>query len=184
MSAAGEKAHSGGTGWEALIPLDWNRLRHLTNEPVPQHIKRWWFSLGGTPAYLFFIQITTGILLTFYYQPTADRAYESMELITHGVPFGWFVRSIHKWSAHLMIATVILHLLRVFFTRSYRHPRQLNWVFGVVLLMITLSFGFTGYSLVYEQLSFWGVTVAANLTDAVPLIGPAMATFIRGRPDV
>ncbi|MHC4471942.1 MAG: cytochrome b, partial [Planctomycetota bacterium] len=170
--------------WEALIPLDWNRLRQLTNEPVPSHLKRWWFSLGGTPAYLFLIQITTGILLTFYYQPTVDGAYESVGRITFEVPFGWFIRSVHKWSANLMIVTVILHLLRVFFTRAYQHPRTLNWVFGVVLLMITLSFGFSGYSLVYEQLSFWGATVAANLTDSVPLIGPPMATLIRGGPEV
>ena len=176
--------HSGGTGWEALIPLDWDRLRHLTNEPVPQHLKRWWFSLGGTPAYLFLIQITTGILLTFYYQPGSEAAYESVRRITYEVPFGWFLRSVHMWSSNLMIVTVILHLLRVFFTRSYRHPRTLNWVFGVGLLLLTLSMGFTGYSLVYEQLSFWGATVATNLTESVPLVGPALAAFIRGGPDV
>ncbi len=176
--------HSGATGWEALIPLDWSRLRHLTNEPVPQHLKRWWFSLGGTPAYLFLIQITTGILLTFYYHPGAEEAYESVRRITYVVPYGWFLRSVHMWSSNLMIVTLILHLLRVFFTRSYRSPRTLNWVFGVVLLLLTLSMGFTGYSLVYEQLSFWGATVATNLTESVPLIGPAMAAFIRGGPDV
>ena len=176
--------HSGATGWEALIPLDWDRLRHLTNEPVPRHLKRWWFSLGGTPAYLFLIQITTGILLTFYYHPGADEAYESVRRLTYEVPFGWFIRGIHKWSASLMIVTVILHLLRVFFTRAYRHPRTLNWVFGVALLILTLSLGFTGYSLLYEQLSFWGATVATNLTESVPLIGPALAAFLRGGPDV
>jgi quinol-cytochrome oxidoreductase complex cytochrome b subunit len=176
--------HSGATGWEALIPLDWNRLSELTNEPVPNHIKRWWFSLGGTPAYLFLIQITTGILLTFYYQPTVDAAYESVSRITFQVPYGWFIRSVHKWSANLMIITVLLHMLRVFFTRSYRHPRTLNWVFGAALLTLTMSFGFTGYSLVYEQLSFWGATVAANLTDSVPVVGPALATLIRGGPEV
>ena len=176
--------HSGATGWEALIPLDWNRLRQLTNEPVPNHIKRWWFSLGGTPAYLFLIQVTTGILLTFYYQPTVDAAYESVERITNTVPFGWFIRSIHKWSANLMIITVILHLLRVVFTRAYRHPRTLNWVFGVMLLGMTLTFGFTGYSLVNEQLSYWGATVAANLTDSLPLVGPPMATLLRGGPEI
>ena len=176
--------HSGATGWEALIPLDWNRLRELTNEPVPNHLKRWWFSLGGTPAYLFLIQITTGILLLFYYQPNAAVAYESVARITHEINYGWFVRSIHKWSANLMIVTVILHLLRVFFTRAYRHPRELNWVFGVVLLLMTLAFGFTGYSLVYEQLSFWGATVAANLTDSVPIVGAPLATLIRGGPEI
>jgi len=184
IDKAGKPGHSGATGWEALLPLDWNRLRELTNEPVPYHLKRWWFSLGGTPAYLFFIQLTTGLLLTFYYQPGAEGAFESMERITYTVPFGWFIRGIHKWSANLMIITVILHMLRVFFTRAYRHPRAFNWVFGVALLGLTLTFGFTGYSLVYEQLSFWGATVASNLTESVPIIGPPMATFIRGGAEV
>jgi quinol-cytochrome oxidoreductase complex cytochrome b subunit len=177
-------SHSGATGWEALMPLDWDRLRQFSNEPVPMHLKRWWFSLGGTPAYLFLIQITTGLLLTFYYQPGGEGAYESVERITNSIPFGWFIRSIHKWSAYLMIVALILHVLRVFFTRAYRHPRQLNWVFGVLLLGMTLSLGFTGYSLVYEQLSYWGATVAANLTESVPLIGPPMATLLRGGPEV
>jgi len=177
-------AHTGATGWEALIPLDFNRLRQFTNEPVPHHLKRWWFSLGGTPAFLFFIQITTGILLTFYYQPTADAAYESVRRITEDINYGWFLRGIHKWSANLMIVTVILHLLRVFFTRAYEHPRTLNWVFGVAILLVTFSFGFTGYSLIYEQLSFWGATVAANLTASVPLLGEPMAVFLRGGPEV
>ncbi len=184
--ASNEKtgSHSGATGWEALMPLDWDRLRQFSNEPVPQHLKRWWFSLGGTPAYLFLIQLTTGLLLTFYYQPGAEGAYESVQKITHTVPFGWFLRSVHKWSAYLMIAALILHVLRVFFTRAYRHPRQLNWVFGVLLLMMTLALGFTGYSLVYEQLSYWGATVAANLTESVPLLGPPMATLLRGGPEI
>ncbi|MCU0724281.1 MAG: cytochrome b N-terminal domain-containing protein [Planctomycetes bacterium] len=176
--------HSGATGWEALIPLDWDRLRRLTNEPVPRHIKRWWFSLGGTPAYLFFIQITTGILLTFYYQPGFATAYDSVARISNEVPFGWFVRSIHKWSANLMIVTVLLHLLRTFFTRAYRHPRQLNWIFGVTLLLLTLALGFTGYSLINEQLSYWGATVAANLTESVPLLGKPMALLLRGGPEI
>jgi quinol-cytochrome oxidoreductase complex cytochrome b subunit len=179
-----ESGHSGATGWEALIPLDWDRLRRLTNEPVPRHIKRWWFSLGGTPAYLFLIQITTGILLTFYYQPGFATAYDSVSRITNELPFGWFVRSVHKWSANLMIVTVILHLLRTFFTRAYRHPRQLNWVFGVALLLLTLAIGFTGYSLINEQLSYWGATVAANLTESVPLVGKPMALFLRGGPEI
>ena len=179
-----KRTHSGATGWEAVIPLDWNRLVALTNEPVPSHLKRWWFCLGGTPAYLLLIQITTGILLTFYYQPSPEQAYESVQRITYGIPFGWYLRGIHKWSANLMIVTLMLHMLRVFFTRAYRHPRRINWVFGVALLGLTLTLGFTGYSLIYEQLSFWGATVAANLTEAVPLVGHAMATFLRGGPEV
>ena len=153
------------------IPLNAVDLKELTNEPVPNHLKRWWFALGGTPAYLFVVQIVTGILLAFYYQPSTATAYESVAYITNESAFGWYLRSIHKWAATLMIASVILHQMRVYFTGAYRRPRELNWVIGMALLCCTLLTGFTGYSLVFEQLSYWGATVAANISDAVPVLG-------------
>jgi cytochrome b6 len=160
-----------GNWFTERIPISGADLRDLTNEPVPNHLKRWWFCLGGTPAYLFVVQIVTGILLAFYYQPAPETAYESVRYITQNATFGWYIRSLHKWAATLMIAAVILHQLRVFFTAAYRRPRELNWVIGMCLLMCSLLMGFTGYSLVFEQLSFWGATVAANISDAVPVIG-------------
>lgn len=165
--------------WQ-MLPVDWGRVQEVTNEPVPGHIKRWWFALGGTPAYLFFIQLTTGILLSFYYVPSPDHAYESVAAISSQVSFGWFIRSIHKWAGNLMIITVILHMCRVYFSCAFRHPRQANWLVGCCLLMTTLVMGFTGYSLVYEQLSYWGITVATELTATAPLVGEALATFIKG----
>jgi len=153
------------------IPISGVQLRELTNEPVPNHLKRWWFALGGTPAYLFVVQIVTGIMLAFYYQAAPEAAYESVRYITHEAAFGWYLRSLHKWAATLMIASVILHQMRVYFTSAYRRPRELNWVIGMALLMCTLLTGFTGYSLVFEQLSYWGATVAANISDAVPVVG-------------
>jgi len=174
---------AGGRLWQ-LLPVDWGRVQEVTNEPVPGHIKRWWFALGGTPAYLFLIQITTGILLSFYYVPSPDHAYESVRAISTSIPFGWFIRSIHKWAANLMIITVLLHMCRVFFSCAFRHPRQINWVIGCGLLLCTLSLGFTGYSLVYEQLSYWGITVASELVSSVPLIGHALAAFMRGGEDI
>ena len=153
------------------IPVSGEQLRELTNEPVPNHLKRWWFCLGGTPGYLFVVQIITGILLAFYYQPAPATAYESVRYITEDATFGWYLRSMHKWAATFMIAAVILHQLRVYFTHAYRRPRELNWMIGMGLLMATLLTGFTGYSLVFEQLSYWGATVAANISDAVPVVG-------------
>ena len=153
------------------LPVSGRAIRELTNEPVPYHLKRWWFALGGTPAYLFIVQIFTGILLAFYYEASPARAYQSVEFITRDVAFGWYIRSVHKWAATLMIVAVILHQIRVFFTGAYRRPREINWIVGMCLLLCTLMTGFTGYSLVYEQLSFWGATVGANITDTVPLIG-------------
>jgi ubiquinol-cytochrome c reductase cytochrome b subunit/cytochrome b6 len=162
------------------VPLDLEALRYYSNEPVPNHLKHWWWCLGGTPAILFVVQAVTGILLSFYYVPDPGQAYESILRIKDVVPFGWFLRSIHRWSSNLMIAAVILHMMRVFFTGAYRKPRELNWMIGVGLLGVTLFFGFTGYSLVYEQLSFWGATVAGNLTEAVPVMGPYLARLLRG----
>jgi quinol-cytochrome oxidoreductase complex cytochrome b subunit len=153
------------------IPIRGDVLRELTNEPVPYHLKRWWFCLGGTPAYLFLVQIVTGILLAFYYQPSPLRAYESVRYISEEAAYGWYFRSLHKWAATMMIASIILHQMRVYFTGAYRRPREVNWVIGMCLLMCTLLTGFTGYSLVYEQLSYWGATVAANISQAIPVVG-------------
>ena len=129
-------------------------------------------------------QIITGLLLCVYYQPTPSSAYDSVSHLMVDVPYGWWIRSLHKWGANLMVVAVSLHLLRVFFTGSYRRPREMNWLIGCSLFVITLVLGFTGYSLVYEQLSYWGATVGANITEAVPFIGPGMARAIRGGDDV
>lgn len=162
------------------IPIDGNQLRELTNEPVPNHLKRWWFCLGGTPAYLFIVQIVTGILLAFYYEPSAKTAWQSVDYITNKATYGWYFRSVHKWGATLMIATIILHQMRVFFTGAYRRPRELNWMIGMCLLGATLVTGFTGYSLVFEQLSYWGATVGANIGATVPIVGDFLKQMMLG----
>ena len=160
------------------VPLSGDQLRALTNEPVPNHMKHWWFCLGGTPAYLFVVQIVTGILLAIYYQPSSSTAYESIQHITDDVAFGWYFRSLHKWAATLMVAAVILHQMRVYFTAAYRKPREINWMIGMCLLLCTLGLGFTGYSLVFEQLSYWGATVGANILSTVPLLGEPLKKML------
>ncbi|MCY4635173.1 MAG: cytochrome bc complex cytochrome b subunit, partial [Acidobacteria bacterium] len=160
------------------LPVSAGTLRELTNEPVPWHLKRWWFALGGTPAYLFVVQIATGVLLAFYYEASAGRAYESVRFITEEAAYGWYLRSVHKWAATLMIAAVVLHQMRVFFTGAYRKPRELNWIVGMFMLLCTLLLGFTGYSLVFEQLSYWGATVGANITDTVPVVGGLLKNLL------
>ena len=166
--------------FQERIPISGDQLRELTNEPVPHHLKRWWFCLGGTPAYLFVVQIVTGILLAFYYQPSPSTAYESVQFITEEAYYGWFLRGLHKWGATFMVAAVILHQMRVYFTGAFRKPRDLNWIVGMCLLLCTLMIGFTGYSLVFEQLSYWGATVAGNLTEQVPLVGPVFKRLLLG----
>jgi quinol-cytochrome oxidoreductase complex cytochrome b subunit len=162
------------------LPVGGDQLRELTNEPVPNHLRRWWFCLGGTPAYLFLVQIVTGILLAFYYQPSPSTAWESVRYITDEAAYGWFIRGVHKWAATLMVVAVILHQMRVYFTGAYRKPRELNWMVGMFLLLCTLTTGFTGYSLVYEQLSFWGATVGANILDSVPVAGSFLKNMLLG----
>ena len=162
------------------LPVSADQLRELTNEPVPRHLKRWWFALGGTPAYLFVVQIVTGITLAVYYQPTAESAYKSVQTITETLPYGWYLRGVHRWAATLMVAAVVLHQMRVYFTGAYRKPREINWMVGMCLLIVTLLLGFTGYSLVYEQLSYWGATVAANISGTVPVIGGMARNFLLG----
>ncbi len=162
------------------LPIQADDLRELTNEPVPNHLKRWWFALGGTPAYLFVVQIVTGILLAIYYQPAPATAYESVRYITEEAAFGWYLRGLHKWAATFMIAAVILHQMRVYFTGAYRKPREINWMVGMCLLISTLMLGFTGYSLVYEQLSYWGATVGANISASVPVFGELMRNLLLG----
>jgi len=164
--------------WYKRVPISGDQLKELTNEPVPHHLKKWWYCLGGTPAYLFVVQIVTGILLAFYYESSPKAAYESIRFITEEVNYGWYLRSLHKWAATLMIAAVILHQMRVFFTGAYRCPRELNWVIGMCLLMVTLGLGFTGYSLVFEQLSYWGATVGSNILDVVPLVGAELKKLL------
>ncbi len=172
---------NGLTSWfQDRLPLADIDLKELTNEPVPNHLKSWWFALGGTPAYLFVVQVITGILLAVYYQPAAETAYESVRYITEEAAYGWFLRSLHKWGATFMIAAVILHQMRVYFTGAYRKPREINWMVGMCLLICTLSLGFTGYSLVYEQLSYWGATVGANIAGSVPVVGELVRELMLG----
>jgi len=163
---------SGIAGWfRERIPVSKAELFEITNEPVPNHLRAWWFCLGGTPAYLFVVQIVTGILLAFYYQPAPSTAYDSVARITHEISYGWYIRSVHKWAATLMIAAVILHQMRIYFTGAYRKPREINWMIGMCLLLCSLLLGFTGYSLVFEQLSYWGASVGANICDTIPFVG-------------
>jgi len=129
------------------------------------------FCLGGITAFLFAILTVTGVLLMFYYVPDTGRAYDDMKDLAFAVPFGLFLRNLHRWSAHAMVLTVILHMARVFFTGAYRPPREFNWVVGVMLLVLTLLLSYTGYLLPWDQLAFWAVTVGTNMGAAAPVVG-------------
>jgi len=129
------------------------------------------FCLGGLTFYLFLVETVTGVLLMFYYRPVPEYAYVDMKTLEYAVQFGMTLRNLHRWGAHLMVVTVMLHMLRVFLTGSYRPPREFNWVVGVGLLVLTLLLSFTGYLLPWDQLAFWAVTVGTNMAAATPFLG-------------
>ena len=136
--------------------------------------------LGGIAFVLYLVLVGTGLLLLMYYQPTTAEAYNSVVEITNRVPYGWLIRGMHLWGANLMIAVVFLHMMRVFFTAAYRPPRDITWVNGMVLLLFTLSFGFSGYLLPWNQISYWATTVGTDSMSAIPVVGDALKYFVRG----
>lgn len=136
--------------------------------------------LGGIAFLLYLFQLGTGILLLFYYRPTTAEAYQSVLEITNQVPYGWLVRGIHHWGSDLLVVTVLLHMLRVFFTAAYRPPRDVTWVNGMLLLVFTIAFGFSGHLLPWTQVSYWSTTVATDALSAVPVVGDALKIFVRG----
>ena len=136
---------------------------------------------------LFGILVLTGVYLMFFYTPSVGSAYGDMQHLRTGVGFGQLVRNVHRWSAHLMVLAVFLHLVRTFFAGAYKKPREFNWVIGVVLLLLTLGLSFTGYLLPWDQLSYWAVTVGTNLVQYVPFLGQSLQNLLIGgdadRPD-
>ncbi len=138
------------------------------------------FYLGGLAAAAFFILVVTGIFLMFYYHPSVPRAYEDMKDLQFVVYMGPFLRNLHRWAAHAMVALVLLHMVRVFFAGAYRPPREFNWVIGVMLLVVTILLSYTGYLLPWDQLAFWAVTVGTNMADAVPFLGHSIKFLLLG----
>jgi quinol-cytochrome oxidoreductase complex cytochrome b subunit len=149
---------------------------------VPMSARTMYF--GGIALFLFIVQAVTGTLLSLYYKPTPEAAYKSVQFLTSDVNFGWLIRSIHHWGANLMILFVALHLVRIFFQAAYKFPREVTWIIGCLLLMVTLGFGFTGYLLPWDQRAYWATVVGTEIAGAVPVIGDSLLLLLRGGPDV
>lgn len=150
----------------------------------PEPKGNWWNTLGSATLFLFILQGITGIFLTTYYTPSPDHAYDSINYIMHGVAFGWLIRGIHHWGATLMVVLVVVHMLRVFVTASFKYPRELTWLIGVGLLLLTLGMGFTGYLLPWDQKSYWATTVGTQIAGTVPVIGDFILKALRGGSDL
>ena len=163
-----------------LAPL----VAFLREKEIPRHRFTWAYFFGGISLFFLMVQVISGILLLLYYRPTPESAFESVEFLMTRVRFGWLVRSLHAWSANLMVASVFVHMFSVFLMRSYAPPRDLTWWTGVLLLAATLTFGFSGYLLPWNTLSFFATRVGTDMVSKVPLVGGWLLEVLRGGEDV
>jgi menaquinol-cytochrome c reductase cytochrome b subunit len=154
-------------------------LRGFLYRKVPKGTN-WYYTLGSATMFAFLSQAVTGIFLAMYYRPSATEAYASVQHINDDVFLGLFVRGMHKWGATVMVVLIFLHMGRTFFFGAYKYPRELNWIIGVVLLILTMAMALTGYLLPFDQRSFWATVVASNITGTGPIVGPYLADFLRG----
>ncbi|MFN8160414.1 MAG: cytochrome b N-terminal domain-containing protein [Solirubrobacterales bacterium] len=144
----------------------------------------WFYTLGSATLFVFVIQAITGVFLAMFYVPSPTQAYGSVNHLTNDVFLGEFVRGMHKWGASVMIILIFVHMARTFFFGAYKYPREINWVIGVVLLILTMVMGLTGYLLPFDQRSFWATIVANNITGTGPILGPYLADFLRAGPEI
>lgn len=144
----------------------------------------WFYTLGSATLFVAVNQAITGILLTLYYVPTPDHAYDSVQYITTQVTAGWLIRGLHHWGASVMVVLVVLHMLRVIFYGAYKYPREITWMTGVALLLVVIGFGFTGYLLPWDQKSYWATTVGTRIAGVVPFIGDWILRIMRGGDDL
>ena len=152
----------------------------IEKKRVPVHRHTFWYYWGGMTLFLFGVQVATGILLVLYYRPSADEAYESVRFLMTQVSFGWLIRSIHSWSANLMVGAAMIHMFSAFLLKSYRRPREVTWLTGMGLFVLCLAFGFSGYLLPWNQLAFFATKVGTDIMASVPLVGPFLARLLRG----
>ncbi|MFM8294355.1 MAG: cytochrome b6 [Microcystaceae cyanobacterium] len=155
----------------------------IASKYVPPHVNIF-YCLGGITLTCFLIQFATGFAMTFYYKPTVAEAFTSVQYIMNEVNFGWLIRSIHRWSASMMVLMMILHVFRVYLTGGFKKPRELTWVVGVMLAVTTVTFGVTGYSLPWDQVGYWAVKIVSGVPAAIPVVGDQLVTLMRGSESV
>jgi ubiquinol-cytochrome c reductase cytochrome b subunit len=156
-------------------------IRGFLNYPIPVYVHRnYLYTLGGLTLIAFLLQVISGILLVFYYDPSVEGAYNSVDYITYILPLGWLVRGIHHYGASAMVILVSLHMLRTYFFSAYKRPREINWLTGVLLLFLVLAFGFSGYLLPWDQKGYWATKVGTEIAGSVPIFGSKITALMRG----
>src|SRR3977135_3017713 len=149
---------------------------------VPENTSSWWYVFGSAATVLLVLQVMTGILLALVYTPSAGHAWNSLEFLDHNVKLGWFLRAMHGWGSDFMVAVVLIHMAQVFIFGAYKFPRELTWIVGVFLLLMTLGMAFTGQVLRFDQDAYWGLGIGASIASRVPVLGPAIVKLMLGGP--
>jgi len=157
-------------------------LRETAEHPVPRETASWFYVFGSAVVVVFILQIFSGIMLALIYVPSAGEAWNSLQTLNHEVTLGWFARAVHGWGSEFMVAIVLLHMVQVFWFGAYKYPRELTWVVGVFLLVMTLGMAFTGQVLRFDQDAYWGLGIGASISSRVPIIGPPIVNLMLGGP--
>ena len=157
-------------------------IREAVEHPVPRNTASWWYVFGSAALTVFLLQIVTGIMLALIYVPSASEAWSSLQVLNNDVTLGWFIRALHGWGSNFMVAIVLIHMVQVFLFGAYKFPRELTWIVGVFLLLMTLGMAFSGQVLRFDQDAYWGLGIGASIASRVPIVGPATVQLMLGGP--
>src|SRR5246500_919569 len=157
-------------------------IREAAEHPVPRNTASWWYVFGSAALTIFLLQLVTGILLAIVYVPSAAQAWNSLQTLNHDLALGWFLRAMHGWGSNFMVAIVLIHMVQVFLFGAHKFPRELTWVIGVFLLLMTLGMAFSGQVLRFDQDAYWGLGIGASIASRVPIAGPAIVKLMLGGP--
>lgn len=157
-------------------------IRDAAEHPVPRKTASWWYVFGSAALTVFILQVATGVLLALVYVPSAAEAWSSLQALNHDVALGWFIRALHGWGSNFMVAIVLIHMVQVFLFGAHKYPRELTWIVGVFLLLMTLGMAFTGQVLRFDQDAYWGLGIGASISSRVPVVGPWMVKLLLGGP--
>src|SRR2546429_5813894 len=157
-------------------------IREAAEHPVPRNTASWWYVFGSAALVVFLLQLATGILLALVYVPSADEAWSSLQALNHDVTLGWFIRALHGWGSNFMVAIVLIHMVQVFLFGAHKFPRELTWIVGVFLLLMTLGMAFSGQVLRFDQDAYWGLGIGASIASRVPIAGPIIVKLMLGGP--